>query len=382
MRVVHCYRTYSPDGPGGLQEAIRQICIATAKQGVENTVFCLSKKPIPRQLDGVECRTVRCRSWAAPASCDLGGVSAFRTFAALTRNADVVHFHFPWPFADLLHWFIGSKVPAIVTYHSDIVRQEWLRSLYSPLMWATLRRMCAIVATSPQYASTSRVLSDPSIKERVNVIPLAIDEHSYPTKGEGTVLKRLGLTGRRYFLSVGVLRYYKGMHTLIAAAKHVQTPIVIAGSGSEGGVLRDLAAHLGVTNVVFAGQVSDTEKVALLENCFALVLPSHLRSEAFGMVLVEAAMFGRPLISCELGTGTSFVNVHQETGLIISPEDVKSLAEAMNHLLADPATARSLGQAARKRYERLFNGAYLGNAYVRLYEEAIQEKHMISKRLR
>lgn len=374
MRVVHCYRTYFPDAPGGLQEAIRQICIATAKQGVENTVFCLSKLPNPSQLVNAEYRTVRCRSWVAPASCDLGGVSAFRTFAALTRNADLVHFHFPWPFADLLHWFIGSKVPAIVTYHSDIVRQEWLRSLYAPLMWATLRRMRAIVATSPQYANTSRVLSDASIKERVKVIPLAIDECSYLANGEDTVLQRLGLTGRPYFLSVGVLRYYKGVHTLVAAAKHVQASIVIAGSGPEEKSLHKLAVGLDVTNVVFVGQVSDTDKISLLKNCFAFVLPSHLRSEAFGMVLVEAAMFGRPLISCELGTGTSFVNVHQETGFIVPSDDVGSLAKAMNHLLADPAMARSLGQAARKRYERLFNGAHLGKAYARLYEEAVVQE--------
>lgn len=369
MRVVHCYRTYFPDPPGGLQEAIRQICIATVKQGVENTVFCLSETPFPPQLSNAECRTVRCRSWAAPASCDLGGIDAFRTFAALARNADVVHFHFPWPFADLLRWFIGSKVPAIVTYHSDIVRQEWLRSIYSPLMWATLRRMRAIVATSPQYANTSQVLSDPSIRERVNVIPLGIDEHSCPANGEGAVLERLRLRGRPYFLSIGVLRYYKGLHTLIDAATRVQAQIVIAGSGPEGKSLRDLAAQLGAANVVFAGRVSDTEKVALLKNCFAFILPSHLRAEAFGMVLVEAAMFGRPLISCELGTGTSFVNMHQQTGLVVPPEDVRVMAEAMNHLLTHPDMARSFGQAARRRYERLFDGAHLGKAYTRLYEE-------------
>jgi rhamnosyl/mannosyltransferase len=88
---------------------------------------------------------------------------------------------------------------------------------------------------------------------------------------------------------------------------------------------------------VFAGQVSDAKKVALLKRCRALVLPSHLRSEAYGMVLVEAAMYGRPLISCEIGTGTSYVNAHEETGFVVEPESSTALALAMNTLLNDDA---------------------------------------------
>ena len=74
---------------------------------------------------------------------------------------------------------------------------------------------------------------------------------------------------------------------------------------------------LGLSNVVFARQVTAAEKTTLLAHCIALILPSHMRSEAYGMVLVEASIMGKPMVSCEIGTGTSFVNSHEETGLVV-----------------------------------------------------------------
>jgi glycosyltransferase involved in cell wall biosynthesis len=368
--VVHVYRTYFPDPPGGLQEAIRQIALSTRAYGVDNTIFTLSPSHLPRVLTRPEGRVVRCRSWGAPASCDIGGAAAFSRFARLAREADVVHYLFPWPFADVLHAAVRPQRPAVLTYISDVVRQRLLGAAYAPLMWRTLRSMRAIVANCPAYARTSPILSDPSIRDKVRVIPLGIEESSYPKDGDERIFERVGLgADEPFFLFIGVLRYYKGVHFLIEAAKRLNARVVIVGSGPEGDGLRKLAADAGAKNVLFAGHVSDAEKVALLKRCRALVLPSHLRSEAYGMVLVEAAMFGRPQISCEIGTGTSFVNSHEETGFVVPPQDPAALAAAMNALLADDALADRLGAAARLRYERLFSGPALGQAYAALYRE-------------
>ena len=95
--------------------------------------------------------------------------------------------------------------------------------------------------------------------------------------------------------------------------------------------------------------------------------PSHLRSEAYGMVLVEAAMCGKPMISCEIGTGTSFVNLHMETGLVIEPAQPKVLSEAMNRLVEDEAMAKEMGLGARRRYQKLFSGVACGQAYAEVY---------------
>ena len=87
------------------------------------------------------------------------------------------------------------------------------------------------------------------------------------------------------------------------------------------------------------------------------------------MVLVEAAMFGRPLISCEIGTGTSFVNANEETGFVVAPESPEKLAWAMNMLLTDDQLTANMGLSSRARYDRLFSGPALGLAYADVFRE-------------
>ncbi|KWK82685.1 glycosyltransferase [Burkholderia ubonensis] len=372
MKVLHVYRTYFPDPPGGLQEAIRHICLATRERGVEARIFTLSPTPHPREVQFPEAVVTRARSWAAPASCDLGGAGAFGTYRELAKWADVLHFHYPWPFADLLHLLVATGKPAVMTYHSDIVRQKWLGAAYAPLMRGMLRSMSAVVATSPAYAKSSSTLTQVVDPARLATIPLGIVDYRDEALRNGvpsTVVERLGLAGQPYFLALGVLRYYKGLHTLIEAARDIAAKIVIAGTGPERESLQALAQRVGATNVIFAGQVSHDEKIALLHGCRALVLPSHLRSEAFGMVLVEAAMFGKPQVCCEVGSGTSYVNEHGVTGFVVPPETPDALAAAAGTLLADPALAEHMGAAARRRYEAMFSGPALGAAYDALYQQ-------------
>ena len=375
MKVLHVYRTYFPDPPGGLQEAIRQICISTQAKGVENTILTLSPQPSPQGFDRPEARVVRCRSWAAPASCDLGSLDAFRTFRQLAQQADVIHYLFPWPFADVLRLVAPRHKPSVLTYISDIVRQRWLGAVYGPLMWHTLRHMDAIVSNAPGYAAGSPVLTDPALQPLVRQIPLGIDESSYATPPDTAVLDRLGLQPDEPFvLFIGVLRYYKGLHVLLDACADVRERVVIAGAGPEEQALRAQISRLGLTNVLLAGKVTEAEKVALLKACRLLVLPSHLRSEAYGMVLVEASMVGKPMVTCEIGSGTSFVNLHGETGFVVAPESPEALAHAMNALLGDGALAEKFGHAARRRYEALFSGPALGKAYAQLYQDVLNKR--------
>jgi glycosyltransferase involved in cell wall biosynthesis len=366
IRVLHVYRTYFPDPPGGVQEAIRQICRATASFNVANTVFCLSPRPEPAVVDFEGFPVLRARSWWAPASCDLGGPGALRGFAKAAREHDVVHYHFPWPFADVLHLAAHAPARTVMTYHSDIVRQSVLGWLYSPVMWRMLAAMDRIVATSPAYVATSQILADKRIAAKVGVIPLGMEDRlpagpSVPQEGEG----------RPYFLFVGVLRYYKGLSVLIDAARHVDAQIVIAGDGPGREELERQVDRLKCDNVTFAGAVSEEEKFRLLRGCRAFVLPSDRRSEAFGMSLLEAAMSGRPMVTTEIGTGTSYVNLHRKTGLVVPPGDAAALAAALNTLLHDDQLARDYGEQARARYRTHFSGAPLGAAYKALYDGLI-----------
>ena len=103
----------------------------------------------------------------------------------------------------------------------------------------------------------------------------------------------------------------------------------------------------------------------------ALLPRSHLRSEAYGMVLVEAAMCGKPMLSCEIGTGTSFVNSDEQTGLVVQAGSPSALAAAMVRLLEDPGLCRTLGRNARARYEELFDGRRTAESHLRLYREIL-----------
>jgi rhamnosyl/mannosyltransferase len=366
VRVLHVYKTYFPDPPGGVQEAIRQICHATARLGVKNTVFCLSPQPNPPALieDGISVR--RAKAWAAPASCDLGGIGALRSFAEAVRNHDIVHYHFPWPFADVMHLAVNVTAKSVMTYHSDVVRQSGLNLLYAPLMWRMLRRMDRIIATSPAYAATSRILTDQRVAAKVNVIPFGLADR-FPEYSAIAAEP----SEPPYFLFIGVLRYYKGLSTLLKAARHVNARIVIAGAGPQEEELKRRAQELECDNIEFAGFVSEEEKFRLLRNCRAFVLPSDKRSEAFGVALLEAAMFGRPMVSVEIGTGTSFINAHGMTGLVVPPDDSAVLAKALNQLLYDERLCREFGENARSRYLSHFSSASLAAAYTSLYGELL-----------
>lgn len=369
MRVLHVYRTYYPDQPSGIAEAIRQTCLCTRPLGVQSTIFVLSPHP-HRANDTGEARLVRARSWAAPASCDIGGPSAFRAFAALARHADVVHYHFPWPFGDLLHLAVRPAAPAVLTWHSDVVRQKIAARLYRPLMNAMLRKVSLIAATSPNYAKTSSTLSRPDVRNRVRIVPLGVDESSFSAPDEMATSADPGVAGP-FILFLGAMRYYKGIDFLLEAAKSSGIHVVLAGGGPDLPALRRAAGTMGLKNMTFLGHVGEGRKAALLKHCRAVVLPSHLRSEAYGMALVEAALWAKPMISCEIGTGTSYVNLDGTTGFVVPPRDPLALSRAMQALSDNETIALRFGRAARARYEELFSGEAMGRNHLALYKDAL-----------
>jgi len=372
MKTLHVYRTYFPDAQGGLQESIKQISLATKQFGVESKIFVLSPNPSPKNIQSSEGEIIRSKSWYAPASCDLGDFSSLASFKELLKWTDVVHFHYPWPFADILNLLSFCNKPKVMTYHSDIVKQKKINMLYSPLRNFTISSMVAVVATSPNYIETSPVLKKLSENSKLKVIPLGIVEENQlkiNINEESTYLKQIEFVPNSYLLFLGVLRYYKGIHTLIEAANQIQSKIIIAGNGPEIDNLKSLVASHNVQNVIFLGEVTDSQKHILLKNSSGVVLPSHLRSEAFGMVLIEASLHGKPMICCEIKSGTSYVNVHKETGLVVEPENPQELASACNLIISDKTLATKFGVAARKRYENLFSGDALGLAYSNLYKE-------------
>ncbi len=365
LNVLQFYRTYMPESHGGIEEAIRQICIGSGKFGVRHRVLTLANIKCVEEIERPEARVIRAPLQLAPASCSMG-YELFRLYREQAEWADVIHIHYPWPFADLVHLLSGVRKPVVLTYHSDIIRQRMLERLYRPLRSRFFSRVDSIVATSPDYYASSPVLS--GLGNKCSIIPLGLSPESYTPPGQQALAEVLQRYGNGFFLFVGVLRYYKGLSTLLDAAAQCQLPVVIAGHGPEESRLKAQAAALGLTNVHFTGFVSDDEKQALFEQCLGVVFPSCVRSEAFGVTLLEGQLHAKPLISCDIGTGTTFVNQAGITGLVIPPNDAGALARAMKSLAENPAQAAQMGRAGRERLEQVFSGEKVGRAYSDIYQ--------------
>lgn len=371
LRVLHFYKTSFPDSMGGTEQVINQIAKGSCKLGVKAEVLYLSSNPLPKtiEIEGYFAHRVKLNVQFASTGFS---ISAFSCFNELAKKADVIHYHFPWPFMDLVHFATGIKKPTLVTYHSDIIRQKYLLKFYTPLRRKFLSSVNHIVATSPNYLSTSEVLK--AYPEKVSVIPIGLDKESYPKATETKLKHWYARFGEGFFLFVGVLRYYKGLHILIEAVRGTDLPVVIVGSGPIENELRRQASFFGIKNVYFLGHLANEDKVALLTLCYGVVFPSHLRSEAFGVSLLEGAMYGKPMISSEIGTGTSFVNISGETGLVVPPNDPAELRQAMQYLWDNPKHASEMGRRAEERYHRFFTGDKMAEAYVDLYEQLASAK--------
>ena len=367
MRVLHFYKTYKPDSMGGVEQLIWHICDGASTRGIQSDVLTVSRDTSTYQLENhLHHRAKLTLSLASsPFS-----IEAFSKFRQLAKNTDLVHYHFPWPFMDLVHLVAGVSKPSVVTYHSDIVRQKNLLKLYRPLMMRFLGSVTRIVATSPNYVETSGVLQH--FREKVDVVPIGIDESAYSAPSSELLRRWRDRAGERFFLFIGNLRYYKGLHDLLDALPNTPFKIIVVGAGPMERALKAQAARLGLLDRVdFAGVLPDVDKNALLSLCEALVFPSHLRSEAFGISLLEASLFGKPMISAEIGTGTSYVNVAEQTGIVVPPNNPVALRDAMTRIWNDKALAQQLGTAARARYERLFTADQMVESYIQIYENVM-----------
>ena len=371
MRVLHFYKTYYPDSVGGIEQVIRQLCVGTARLGVTNTVLSLSRQKnlAPIQFDGHTVHRVPQNFEIASNACSLAALGALSDLAA---DADVVHYHFPWPFMDMAHFMARVDKPTVVSYHSDIVRQKHLLRLYQPLKHRFLASVDSIVAASPNYLASSTVLA--RYRDKTRVITYGLDKSTYPAADPCRLAHWRARVGPKFFLFVGVLRYYKGLHILLEAARGADYPIVIVGTGPEETALKEQAARLGLSNVIFTGALDEADKVALLTLCHALAFPSHLRSEAFGISLLEGAMYGKAMISCEIGTGTSYINLDGETGVVVPPSDPAALGAAMRTLWDNPELARRMGVRAEERYHALFTSEQMATGYTALYQELVARK--------
>ncbi|WP_337022323.1 MULTISPECIES: glycosyltransferase family 4 protein [unclassified Pantoea] len=368
IKVLHCYKTYYPDTFGGIEQVIYQLAEGGVKEDIQSIVFTHSPAFGQTTTMFAHHTIHRVKTLCEFASTPFS-LTAISDFKKLASQADIIHYHFPYPFMDLMHFAAGIKKPSVVSYHSDIVKQKALLKLYAPLMNRFLSNVDCIVAASPNYVKSSPILQ--KYKDKVQVIPYGLDKHFYKNKDENVLNKWKERFPQGFFLFIGTFRYYKGLHILIEAAKNSQYPIVVVGAGPIESELKSQAQEAGVENIYFLGALEDTDKSALLQLCTCLVFPSHLRSEAFGISLLEGALYAKPLISSEIGTGTTYINIDRVTGLVVPPSDPSALRNAMDEIWNNPVQAETLGKAAHERFETLFTADKMIESYTKLYKSML-----------
>jgi rhamnosyl/mannosyltransferase len=290
---------------------------------------------------------------------------------------DLVHYHFPYPWAEAMEAVMGSGRPYIVSYHADIGRFKTLFRLYRPLMTRFLRNAKRIVVATPSHISSSPFLSTLP-DEMFEVIPFGLDLDPYRESAELTTKAgefRMRLAGNGpCILFAGRLVNYKGIPTLLKAMQSIPGTLVMVGEGPLRGELQGMAEELRVSDRIrWEGFVKAEDLPAYHRAADVFVLPSDRPEEAFGLVQVEAHASGRPVVCCALPTGVTEVNLNGKTGMVVPLRDHVAMAKAINDLLINPTLRSELGNRARDRAYREFTIEIMCDRYQNLYREILEK---------
>ncbi len=371
MRILHLYKDYYPPVVGGVERTLSRLARGAVRAGHDVTVLCSAhgaRQDRDEVVDGV--RVIRCAEWARVASTPICPGMPSR-LAGL--RADVVHLQFPSPPGEVSYLLAGRGIPMVISYHCDITRQAAVLPLYRPVIDALLARAAVVMTSSPQLAANSPFLQ--RYRQKCKVVTHGIDLEPFDglgrLDGEAVVLRaRYG--GGPLVLFVGRFRHYKGLPVLLRAMPRVEGTLVLVGGGAEERALRRLHAELRLGDRVhFAGSLDEHGLLAHYRAADVFVLPSVRTTEAFGLVLIEALASRLPVVTTELGTGTSFINQQGETGLVVPPGDPDALAQALNSLLGDPALRRRLGEAGQRRAHAMFSTQKMVAGTLAVYDEVV-----------
>jgi glycosyltransferase involved in cell wall biosynthesis len=287
---------------------------------------------------------------------------------------DLLHLHVPNPTMVLALAAVPARLPVVITYHSDVIRQKLLALPLRPFKHRVFRRASRVLSNSPTYHAGSPFLQ--RYLDKLLVLPMGIDLEPYrrPSAAALAYAERVRKAhGTPLWLFVGRLVYYKGLDNALAALAGVPGRLLVIGTGELEGTLRRRAAELRVADrVVWCGHRGDEEVVGAYHAASALWFPSNARSEAFGLVQVEAMASGCPVINTAIpDSGVPWVSRHGETGLTVPVNDPLALAQAANRLLAEPGLRDRLAAAARERAAKEFDHRLMAERTLAVYRQVL-----------
>lgn len=287
----------------------------------------------------------------------------------LRRHAgeyDIIHIHHPDPMAALALRLSGYKGKVVLHWHSDIVSQRFFLSLYKPLQTWLIGRADRILGTTPVYIASSPYLKD--VQDKCGYVPIGINPIRYDAERAETIRARH--TGKTLLFSLGRLVPYKGFSYLIDAMSLLPERFHLI-LGGKGPLQEELEAQIREKDLqhrvsLITGYIPDETVFALFGAADIFVLPSVMKTEAFGIVQIEAMSCGTPVVATRIpGSGVSWVNEEGVSGLNAEPADARSLADA---ILAVEAHKESYTEGAARRFRQFFSKEKIINKIISEYE--------------
>lgn len=367
---------YYPPKIGGIEFHVQDLAESLVAAGLEVRVLVCNTRneSIRETIRGVE--IIRCARLFEKSSTPVS--LAFKD--ELEKNsewADLVHFHFPYPFGEF-EWlrskpYKNKSVPYLITYHTDIVRQKTALSLYRPYLKRFLVGASAIIASSPQMVQYSDYLQPHKQKVRQINFGLKVKEIAFNREAINKARQiRKQFDDRPFVLFVGRLVYYKGVDVLAWSMRENDLDYVVIGQGPLRGEMESIAELIGAKKRLrVIDSVSYEELVSWLHAADVLVLPSVLESEAFGLVQIEAHAARTPTVSTKLKSGVVYANLDGITGLTVEVGDPHALGQALKRITSDRSLHDELAVQAQARALADFNLEQMVERTIELYAEIL-----------
>lgn len=372
LKVLEVNKAYFPH-IGGIESLVRQYSEELRKYCAVNTLVCRDGKgkTVIDNINGV--KITRAGSLGTYFSCPVS-FSFIGLFRKMAENADIVHINVPFPLADIALLLSGYRGKVAVSWHSDIVRQKKLMFFYKPFMMYLLKRADVIFTATQGHIDKSDYL--PEFREKCRILPYGLTPENYlEIERVPYLTEKLHDKSAKKVFFTGRLVYYKGVDILLKAFREVQgCELFIAGTGELEKTLKSYAKSHGMSKKVhFLGFLPDSELKQAYADCDIFVLPSVAKSEAFGIVQLEAMIYGKPVINTNLPSGVPYVSIHSETGLTVPPSDAKALAKAVSTLADNDNLRETMGKNARERVIRHFNEKQIIKKLYRFLAEEVSK---------
>jgi len=366
IKVLHVGKFYPPH-MGGIETHMQVVCRELQSE-VDVEVLVANDSPRDEEFREGQARVTRVgtRFWISSAPVCPSLPARIRR-----AKADIVHLHLPNPPAILALLASGYRGRVVATYHSDIVRQEKMARLFDPVLRVFLKRCAAIVVTSARYRDTSSALAP--FVDKCKVIPYGIPLDQFRNIDAGAVERVKAQYGPRLIITTGRLIYYKGFEFLIEAMRSVDGHLLIAGDGPLRGALETQTRASNLQDkITFLGEIHNDDIAPYYHAADVFALASIARSEAFGIVQLEAMACGKPVVNTNLDSGTPWVSQDGLTGLTVPPKDPIALGNAIMKLLDDDALRERYGAAARLRVEKEFTQDLMIARLLETYREVLR----------